>query len=86
MSISTSNNKSTPLYDGKSSWLAYEEAIDDWCDLTELEPATRGPALRNRLEGEPTLYKSLLDRERLRNAADGVHSFERELRPHFCKR
>ena len=38
---SHSNNTNTPMYDGKSSWFAYEEAIDDWCDITELEPETR---------------------------------------------
>ena len=77
--------KTPPLYDGRSFWFAYEEAIDDWCDITELEPEKRGPALRNRLEGEAAIYKSLLDRERLRNAEDGVNYFKRELIPHFVK-
>ena len=35
--------------------------VDDWCDITELEPEKRGPALRNRLEGEAQQYKRLLD-------------------------
>eukprot|EP00439_Symbiodinium_sp_Y106_P034128 s7598_g4.t1 len=26
-----------PSYDGRSSWFAYEDAIDDWCDITELD-------------------------------------------------
>ena len=30
--------KVPPAYDGRSSWFAYEEAIDDWVDITELEP------------------------------------------------
>ena len=81
----TVTTKVPPLYDGRSSWFAFEEAIDDWCDITELEPEKRGPALRNRLEGEAAIYKSLLDRERLRNAEDGVNYFKRELRPHFVK-
>ena len=40
-----------PAYNGRSSWFAYEDAIDDWVDITELEPQKAGPALRNRLEG-----------------------------------
>ncbi|OLP80662.1 hypothetical protein AK812_SmicGene38896 [Symbiodinium microadriaticum] len=28
--------KVPPSYDGRSSWVAYEDAIDDWCDITEL--------------------------------------------------
>ena len=30
--------KVPPAYDGRSSWFAYEDAIDDWVDITELEP------------------------------------------------
>ena len=26
--------KIPPLFDGRTSWFAYEEAIDDWCDIT----------------------------------------------------
>ena len=33
-------------------FFAFEDAIDDWCDITELEPEKRGPALRDRLEGD----------------------------------
>ena len=29
--------KVPPLFDGRQSWFAYEEAIDDWTDVTELE-------------------------------------------------
>ena len=39
--------KVPPSYDGRSSWFAYEDAIDDWCDITELDADKRGPALRN---------------------------------------
>ena len=35
--------KNPPLYDGRSSWFAYEEAIYDWCDTTELEPENEDP-------------------------------------------
>ena len=27
--------KVPPCYDGRSGWFAYEDAIDDWCDMTE---------------------------------------------------
>ena len=50
--------KVPPSYDGRSSWFAYEDAIDDWCDITELDADKRGPALRNRLEGEASGQRS----------------------------
>ena len=28
--------KIPPRYDGRTSWFAYEEAVDDWVDVTEL--------------------------------------------------
>ena len=34
-------------YNGRTSFFAFEDAIDDWCDITELEAEKRGPALRN---------------------------------------
>ena len=49
--------KVAPAYDGRTSFFAFEDAIDDWCDITELEAEKRGPALRNRLEGEAQQYK-----------------------------
>ena len=50
--------KVPPSYDGRSSWVAYEDAIDDWCDITELHGDKRGPALRNRLEGQAAIPKA----------------------------
>ena len=35
--------KVPPGFDGKTSWLAFEDAIDDWCDITELEAEKWGP-------------------------------------------
>ena len=61
--IQTVTTKIPPSYDGRSSWFAYEEAVDNWLDVTELEPEKWGPALRNRLEGEAAAYAPLLDRE-----------------------
>ena len=34
--------KVPPSYDGRGSWFAYEDAIDDWCDITELDDDKRG--------------------------------------------
>ena len=78
--------KVAPAYDGRSSFFAFEDAIDDWCDITELEPEKRGPALRNRLEGDASQYKRLLDRELLRDANEGVNYFKRFLRSTFHQR
>ena len=58
--------KVPPGFDGKTSWFAFEDAIDDRCDITELEQEKWGPALRNRLVGEAAVYKRLLDRDELR--------------------
>ena len=35
-----------PSYDGRSSWFAYEEAVDDWVDITTLEAEKQGPSLK----------------------------------------
>ena len=77
--------KVPPSYDGRSSWFAYEDAIDDWCDITELDGDKRGPALRNRLEGEAAIHKRLLDRDRLKDPNNGVKYFKSFLRPLFVK-
>ena len=74
-----------PAYDGRTSFFAFEDAIDDWCDISGLEPEKRGPALGNRIEGEASQYKRLLNRELLRDPNDGVNYFKRFLRPHFIK-
>ena len=36
-----SESYAAPSYDGRSSWFAYEDAIDDWCDITELDADKR---------------------------------------------
>ena len=78
--------KVPPGFDGKTSWFAFDDAIDDWCDITELESEKLGPALRNRLEGEAAVYKRLLDRDDLRQPnGRGVDYFKRTLRPDFVK-
>ncbi|OLQ10788.1 hypothetical protein AK812_SmicGene5490 [Symbiodinium microadriaticum] len=77
--------KVPPSYDGRSSWFAYEDAIDDWSDITKPDGDKRGPALRNRLEGEAATHKRLLDRDRLKDPNNGVKYFKSFLRPLFVK-
>ena len=76
--------KMAPSFGGRVSWFSYEEAIDDWCDITELDQSKRGPALRNRLQGDAAVYKPLLDRAALA-APTGVAYLKTQLRPHFVK-
>ena len=41
-----STPKIPPAFDGRNSWFAYEEAIDDWLDITTLQPEKHGPSLK----------------------------------------
>ena len=41
--------KIPPAYDGRTSWFTYEEEVEDWCDLTELDAEKQCPALKQRL-------------------------------------
>ena len=82
--------KIPPAYAGDTSWFAFEEAVEDWLDVTELDAEKRGPALRNRLEGAAAIYKPLLDRDELKRATTqepnaGVRYFLKEMRPKFIK-
>ena len=49
--------KIPPLFDGPTSWLKYDELIDDWLDLTQLEAGKREPPLKNRFVGDAGMYK-----------------------------
>ena len=77
--------KIPPAYDGRRLWFTYEEEVDEWCDITELSEDRRGPALRNRLEGDAAVYKSMLDRDQLKHPDTGVEYYKKTLRPHFVK-
>ena len=35
------SKKNPPLFDGSTSWFKYEELMDDWLDLTQLEAGKR---------------------------------------------
>ena len=50
-------SKVAPSFDGRISWFAFEEAIDDWLDLTTLAPDTWAPSLKARLVGYASIYK-----------------------------
>ena len=80
-----STPKIPPAYDGRTSWFAYEESIDDWIDITTLPPEKHGPSLKNRLYGDAAIYKPLLDRDLLCDPDDGVTYFKNAMRPHFVK-
>ena len=41
-----STPKIPPSFDGRSSWFSYEEAVDDWVDITTLEQQKLGPSLK----------------------------------------
>ena len=67
-----------------SSWFSYEESVNDWIDVCSLDPEKRGPALRARLEGAALTYKSVLDREKLKEPG-GWQYFLETLRPYFVR-
>ena len=71
--------ENSTTFDGSTSWFKYEEIIDDWLDLTQLEARKCGLALKNRCVGDAAMYKGLLDQETLRSE-DGVKYFKNTLR------
>ena len=76
--------KVPPAYDGRTDWFRYEEAVEEWLDLTELNKDKQGPALRARLDGAATMYREVLDRGKLK-LSSGVSYFLNTLRPYFVK-
>ena len=40
--------KIAPTFAGLTSWLEYEDCIDDWFNLTTLTPRKHGPSLKNK--------------------------------------
>ena len=78
------NSCHPPAFNGRGSWFAYEELIYDWIDITTLDVPKQGPALRNRLTDEAAIYKSILNRVRLKTPA-GVRYLITTLRPEFIK-
>ena len=86
ISTNTITTKVPPMFDGSQSWFAYEKAIDEWVDLTELSEDKQGPALRARLEGEAARFKEFLDRDLLKQKNGlGVAYFKDTLRARILK-
>ena len=57
-----STPKIPPSFDGRSSWFSYEEAVDDWVDITTLAPEKLGPSLKtDLLETLPCTNHSLTE-------------------------
>ena len=82
----TITTKVPPMFDGTQSWFAYEKAIDEWVDLTELAEEKQGPALKARLEGDAARFKEFLDRDLLKQKnGRGVAYFKETLRARFLK-
>ena len=79
------STKVPPAWSGKGSWFAYEELVYDWVDITVLDKDKQGPALRTRLFDAAVIYKSSLDRERLKDKDTGVEYFLKTIRPNFVK-
>ena len=80
----TTSTKVPPAFSGTMSWFTYQESVEDWLDITELDEEKRGPALRNRLEGAAEFYKQIFDRDQLK-AANGAQYFLNTLQPYFVK-
>ena len=73
-----------PLFSMGQFRVSTEKLIKDWLDLTLLDAALRRRALQNRLVGDASMYKGLLDRESLK-VEDGVKYFKDTFRPHLSK-
>ena len=74
-----------PGYDGTTSWFKYSDAVEAWCDLTNVEAKRRGPTIAARLSGRAELFKERLDRERLKDPETGVEYLLSTLRSYFVK-
>ena len=68
--------KVPPTLDGTTSWLEYEDMIEDWLGITTLSPEKWGPSLKNALVGQAEFYKNMLDNQKLRDENNGVSHFK----------
>ena len=74
------STKAPPAWNGRGSWFAYEELVYDWIDITVLDDDKRGPALKARLCDAAVVFKTTLDREKLKQKENaGVEYFLKEL-------
>ena len=80
------STKIPPAWNGRGSWFAYEEMVNDWVDSCALDEKKRGPELKNRLCDDAAVYKPMLDRDKLKQEDNkGVEYFLDTMRPHFVK-
>ena len=79
--------KIAPAFNGRTSWFAYEELIEEYLDTTILNGDKIGPALRSRLIGDAAVYKPLFDRDLLKvdDRDRAAEYFKSVLRPNFIK-
>jgi hypothetical protein len=61
--------KVPPQFDGQSSWLEFEDLIDDRLGITILDADKHAPSLKNALVGAASFYKSMLDNALLRSGS-----------------
>ena len=52
--------KVPPTFDGTTSWLEYEDMIEDWLGITTLSPEKWGPSLKNALVGQADTARTCL--------------------------
>ena len=77
--------KQPPSYDGRVSWLRYEEVVGDWVTFTTIEASKRGPLLKSRLTGDAHMYKAVLQNDLLQDPDEGVNYFKNTLKKLFLK-
>ena len=78
------STKVPPLWNGHGSWFAYEENVLDWMDITVLTPRKHGPALKARMQGDAIIYKTELDRDKLKTPT-GAEYYLTTIRQHYVK-
>ena len=79
--------KIAPAFNGRTSWFAYEELIEEFLDVTILDGEKIGPALRSRLIGDAAVYKPLFDRDLLKvnDRERAAEYFKSVLRPNSIR-
>ena len=84
--------KLAPRLNDSISWFTFEEQVEEWLLITNLDKEFRGPALMTRMDGtKPMLYKRDLDHEQLQGKHDpsdvnaGVKYFLKYYRPKYLK-
>ena len=78
------STKVPPAWNGHGSWFAFEENVMDWLDITVLSEEKHGPALKARMHGDAAIYKTELDRDKLKTKT-GSEYFLTTIRQHYVK-